>query len=138
MIRLAAALLLVVTALAPAATALAQDVRADLRPDGSSRDPGAGHRPSPGPRPPGMRRPIFPCCVGYGFSYYPSEPPPPIIVPAQPPAIYVVPSPPALAYVPTPRPEPTPEIAAPGGRWVRHGNGREYPYSWVFEPTSSW
>jgi hypothetical protein len=55
-----------------------------------------------------------------------------VIVIAPPPVVYVVPTPPALAYVPPPRPEPAPEIALPNGRWERHGNGAEYPYTWVW------
>jgi len=99
----------------------------DGRPDGMTPPPpGTTARP---PRPPIHRPPIFPCCVG--FSYLP-EPAPPVIVVPPPPVVYVVPSPPALSYVPAPRPEPAPEIVTPSGRWARHGNGKEYPYTWVW------
>ncbi|HYB70042.1 MAG TPA: hypothetical protein VEH80_05215 [Candidatus Bathyarchaeia archaeon] len=136
MIRVAVvALLAVAAALLPAGRALAQDVRSDPNPNSSVRPPTPGLRPPPGFRPPVVRPPfpVFPCCVGY--AYLPA--PPPVVVPTAPPVIYVTPSPPPLVYVPAPRAEPTPEVEAPGGRWVRHGNGLEYPYRWVFEPTPS-
>src|SRR4029450_13270985 len=69
----------------------------------------------------GGMRPAFP----------PGGPPPPPTV------ISIIPSPPALVYIPTPRVEPAPEIAGPKGTWARHGNGKEYPYTWVFQPTHS-
>jgi hypothetical protein len=81
------------------------------------------------PRPPIV--PFFPCCAD--FSYFPDEPPP-MVAPPPPTVIVVVPSPPALVYVPTPRVQPAPEIAGPKGTWARHGNGKEYPYTWVFQP----
>ena len=30
--------------------------------------------------------------------------------------------------------EPAPEITGEKGTWARHGNGKEYPYTWVFQP----
>ena len=54
-----------------------------------------------------------------------------IVVPP-PPIVYVVPAPPTLAYVAPARVEPAPEIQLATGRWERHGNGREYPYTWVW------
>jgi hypothetical protein len=54
-----------------------------------------------------------------------------VVIP--PPTVYVVvPAPPSLVYVPTPRVEPAPEITLPTGRWARHGNGVDYPYTWVW------
>jgi hypothetical protein len=101
------------------------------RPDMSLHGPGTVHRPSHRPRPPFVHRPIpvIPCCLG--FSYGAPEPPS-VIVAAPPPVIYVVPAPPALAYVAPPRVEPSPEVQLPTGRWERHGNGKEYPYTWVW------
>lgn len=124
--------LLLVAGLASGAGA--QDIRGDGRSDGSDGKPG-----DPGRRPPASRpRPpfhhhhrFFPCCVAY-FPPEPLPPPPP----APPPILYVVPSPPALVYVPTPRVEPAPEIQGQNGRWERHGNGKEYPYTWVWVPSS--
>lgn len=82
------------------------------------------------PRPPIV--PFFSCCAD--SSYFPDEPPP-MVAPPPPTVIYIIPSPPALVYIPTPRVEPAPEIAGPKGTWARHGNGKEYPYTWVFQPT---
>jgi hypothetical protein len=59
-------------------------------------------------------------------------PPPPVIVTLPPPVLVIVPSEPSLAYVPTPRPDPAPEVTLPTGRWERHGNSKEYPYTWVW------
>ncbi|HKW93295.1 MAG TPA: hypothetical protein VJX92_15480 [Methylomirabilota bacterium] len=118
---MAAVALVVLAGLAPV-SASADDGRDGMSPP----PPGSTSRPT---RPPFHRRPIFPCCVG--FSYFP-EPAPPVIVVPPPPVVYVVPSPPALTYVPTPRPEPAPEVVTPSGRWARHGNGKEYPYTWVW------
>ncbi len=107
------------------------------RPDMSLQGPGAVHRPPHHPRPPFVHRPIpvIPCCLG--FSYGGTEPPPPVIVPTAPAVIYVVPAPPALAYVAPPPVEPAPEVQLPTGRWERHGNGKEYPYTWVWQPSYS-
>jgi len=101
------------------------------RPDMSLHGAGMVHRPPQRPRPPFVHRPIavIPCCLG--FSYGAPEPPP-VIVPALPPVIYVVPAAPALAYVAPPLVEPAPEVQLPTGRWERHGNGKEYPYTWVW------
>jgi len=101
------------------------------RPDMSLHGPGTVHRPAHRPRPPFVHRPIpvIPCCLGFS---YPAPEPPPVIVTAPPPVIYVVPAPPALVYVAPPRVEPAPEIQLPTGRWERHGNGKEYPYTWVW------
>ena len=115
-------------ALAPVGAG-AQEIRLDsgTRPAG----PGAGRPPSNRPRPPFIHRPapFFPCCLS--LAYRPAEPPPPV-TPELPPIGYVVPGPPPLVYVPAPRVEPAPEIHLPMGRWERHGNGREYPYTWVW------
>lgn len=67
-----------------------------------------------------------------GWAYLPAEPPPPVIVVPPPPIVYVVPAPPTLTYVPPARVEPAPEIQLATGRWERHGNGKEYPYTWVW------
>ena len=80
------------------------------------------------PRPPNV--PAFSCCVDSA----PFPEPPPIVVPPPPTVIYIIPSPPPLVHIPTPRVEPAPEIAEPKGTWARHGNGKEYPYTWVFQP----
>ena len=80
------------------------------------------------PRPPAV--PSLSCCVDSA----PFPVPPPIVVPPPPTVIYVIPSPPSLVHIPTPRVEPAPEIAEPKGTWARHGNGKEYPYTWVFQP----
>ncbi len=119
----AAVALVVLAGLAPA-SASADDVRLDGM---SPPPPGSTPRP---PRPPIHRPPIFPCCVG--FSYGLPEAPPPVILVPPPPVVYVVPSPPALTYVPAPRPEPALEVVTPSGRYARHGNGKEYPYTWVW------
>ena len=104
---------------------------------------GSGLRPGfrPAHRPPAHRPPIhrprppvvpfFNCCAD--LSYFPDEPPP-VILPPPPTVIYIVPSPPSLVYIPTPRVEPAPEITGERGTWARHGNGKEYPYTWVFQP----
>ena len=106
----------------------AQQATSSMSPDSL----GTPQRPFERPRPPFVHRPItvIPCCLG--LSYGAPEPPPPVIVPAPPSVIYVVPTPPPLAYVPTPRPEPAAEVQLPTGRWERHGNGKEYPYTWVW------
>jgi hypothetical protein len=116
--------LLLVAALASSAGAQ------DLRDKGSDAKPGdpTVRPPSPKPRPPFRR--FFPCCV----AYFPPEPPPP--APVEPPILLVAPSPPTLVYIPTPRVEPAPEIQGQNGRWERHGNGKEYPYTWVWVPGS--
>ena len=124
--------LMLIATLAPAG-AWAQERRPGMSWGGVS-SPGVtpAHRPpSHRPRPPFVHRPfpVFPCCVG--FSYLPPEPPP-VIVPAPPPIVYVVPSAPSLVYIPPPRVEPAPEVTLPTGRWERHGNGKEYPYTWVW------
>lgn len=121
--------LLLMVALAPMGAG-AQEVRFGFgtRPAG----PGPGHHPPPHrPRPPFIHRPVpfVPCCLG--IAYQPAELPPPV-TPALPPILYVMPAPPPLVYVPTPRVEPAPEIQLATGRWERHGNGKEYPYSWVW------
>ena len=127
--RLVTALMaaILIGALAPPG-ASAQDIRLgpDMRPDA----PGTGRRPSHRPRPPFRHPPGFPCCVGW--SYLPAEPPPPVIVVPPPPIVYVVPAPPTLVYVPPARVEPAPEVQLATGRWERHGNGKEYPYTWVW------
>jgi hypothetical protein len=117
---------ILIGALAPVG-ASAQEIRVGpgMRPDGAGTD-----RPPHQPRRPFGHRPGFPCCVGW--SYPPAEPPPPVIVVPPPPIIYVVPAPPTVAYVPPARVEPAPEIQMPTGRWERHGNGKEYPYTWVW------
>ena len=119
------ALLLIATL---ALSAGAQDIRSGS--DGKPGDPSM-RPPSSRPRPP-FRRGFFPCCV----AYFPLEPPPPVPEPAAPTILYVAPSPPTLVYIPTPRVEPAPEIQARDGRWERHGNGKEYPYTWVWVPSS--
>jgi hypothetical protein len=133
--RLATAMSALVLVAALAASAGAQDMRFDGRIDG--RDNGADGRPGdPSTRPPAskprphFRHRFFPCCVAYSPS-----PPPPLPEPAEPPIVYVVPTPPTLVYVPTPRVEPAPEIQGANGRWERHGNGKEYPYTWVWVPS---
>jgi hypothetical protein len=120
---------ILIGALAPLG-ASAQDVRvgSGMEPDG----PGTDRPPSHRQQPPFVHRrsPFFPCCVGW--SYLPTEPPPPAIVVPPPPIVYVVPAPPSLSYVPTPRVEPALEVQLATGRWERHGNGKEYPYTWVW------
>jgi len=125
--RLATAMSALVLVAALASGAGAQDVR-DKGSEGKPGDPST-RRPVPRPRPP-FRHGFFPCCVA---SYFPSPPPPP--EPAEPPIVYVVPTPPTLVYVPPPRVEPAPEIQGQNGRWERHGNGKEYPYTWVWVPS---
>ena len=115
---------ILVAALAPMAAA-AQDIRSGTRTEDPST-PGTGRPPTHRPRP---HRPgpfFFPCCVD--ATYLPAEPP----APAPPPIVYVVPSPPSLIYIAPPRVDPAPEVQLPTGRWERHGNGREYPYTWVW------
>jgi len=98
-------------------------------------DPGSMSGPHHRPGRPTLRpNPFFGCCLGGG--YFPPAPP---VVVLPPPTVYVVvPAPPSLVYVPTPRVEPAPEITLPTGRWARHGNGVDYPYTWVWVgPTPS-
>ena len=137
--RLTTAMSALVLVAALASSAGAQDIRVDGRMDGrvDGRDKGADGKPGdPSARPraskprPHIRHRFFPCCV----AYFPSPPPPPP-EPAEPPIVYVAPSPPTLVYVPAPRVEPAPEIQGPDGRWERHGNGKEYPYTWVWVPS---
>ena len=94
------------------------------------------HRPPLNSRPPFAQAPFtsFGCCAD--FSYFPPDPTPPMMVPA-PPIVYIVPAPPTLVYVPPARVEPAPEIILPTGVWARHGNGKEYPYTWVWQPSYS-
>ena len=116
--------LLLIATLAPSAGA--QDIRSGS--DGKPGDPSM-RPPSSRPRPP-FRRGFFPCCVAYFpleitlFNWLHGS------------ILYVAPSPPTLVYIPTPRVEPAPEIQARDGRWERHGNGKEYPYTWVWVPSS--
>jgi len=127
----AAVLAVILTGLLGPVAVSAQDVRTGRD---SMDTPSGGHPPVHRPRPPIRHRPgpFVPCCVG--FTYLPAEPPPPVVV-APPPLVYVVPASPTLAYVPPPRVEPAPEIQLPNGRWERHGNGKEYPYTWVWQPS---
>lgn len=122
------ALIAILVAVGAPGAAWAQQMRPDMSPA-----PLPAHRPPHHrPRPPFAHRPfpVFPCCLG--FSYLPPAPPL-VIVAAPPPVVFVMPpSAPALAYVPPPRVEPAPEVTLPTGRWERHGNGREYPYTWVW------
>jgi hypothetical protein len=90
--------------------------------------PGVARPHHRSPRPHHRPHHVFPCCFG-GF------PAPPVLV--APPPVYVptyvvVPTPPDLVHVPTPRTEPAPEVTLPTGRWARHGNGVDYPYTWVW------
>jgi hypothetical protein len=126
--------MILIGALAPVG-ASAQEIRSG--PGMGADGPGPGHRPVHRPRPPMVHRPVpfFPCCLG--FAYLPADPPPPVIVVPPPPIVYVVPAPPVLAYVPTPRVEPAPEVQLATGRWERHGNGKEYPYTWVWVGAAS-
>lgn len=151
MSRLVALGLVLAVLLAPA-SGWAQVARPGMTPGGmpvGGVTPGSGHpgfRP-PAHRPPSHRPPLhrprppvvqpplgfFSCCAD--FSYFPPDPgPPPMVAPAPPPIIYVVPSPPPLVYIPPARVEPAPEIRLPNGKWERHGNGKEYPYTWVWQP----
>ncbi len=97
---------------------------ADDRPAGRMSRPHS--RPS---KPIARPHPFIPCCLG---AVYLAPAPPPVIVIPPPPIYVIVPSPPSLVYVPTPRPEPAPEITLSTGRWARHGNGVDYPYTWVW------
>ena len=119
---LATLVAILVAALAPMGAA-AQEVRGGIR----TEDPST---PSTGPAPrlrPHRPRPFFfPCCVD--TAYLPAQPP----EPAPPPILYVLPSAPTLIYIAPPRVEPAPEVQLPTGRWERHGNGKEYPYTWVW------
>jgi hypothetical protein len=115
---------ILVATLAPMGAA-AQEVRVGIQ----TEDPSTlatGRPPAPRPRPHRPRPFFFPCCVE--TAYLPAQPP----EPAPPPILYVVPSPPALIYIAPPRVEPAPEVRLPTGRWERHGNGKEYPYTWVW------
>jgi len=92
-------------------------------------------------RPPFARPPFaqqslagFGCCWDSADYAYLSPPPAAAYEPEPPQIVYVIPSPPPLVYVPTPRVEPTPEIKLATGQWERHGNGKEYPYTWVWQP----
>ena len=127
--RLVTAMSALVLVAALASSAGAQDIRGSGS-DGKPGDP-TMRPPSSKPRPP-FRRGFFPCCV----AYFPADPPPPAPEPAAPPILYVAPAPPTLVYVPTPRVEPAPEVQGQNGRWERHGNGKEYPYTWVWVPSS--
>ncbi len=127
--------LLLIAALASGAAA--QDIRGDERGDGrhgsqDGRGHSTRHESSPGRRPSSHHHRhdhhFFPCCV----AYFPPEPA--LLPPPSPPVVVVAPSPPTLVYVPTPRVEPAPEIQGENGRWERHGNGKEYPYTWVWVP----
>jgi hypothetical protein len=124
--RLVAALGLVLIAALSPASAWAQPVWPGMGSPGAT----PAHRPHSRPGPPFIHRPspVFGCCLG--FPYVTPPPPPPVIV--VPSVLYVVPSPPTLLYVPPARPEPAPEITLATGRWERHGNGVEYPYTWVW------
>jgi len=115
---------ILVAALAPMGAA-AQEVRVGIRTEDPST-PATGGPPAPRPRPHRPRSFFFPCCVD--TAYLPAQPP----EPAPPPILYVLPSPPALIYIAPPRVEPAPEVQLPTGRWERHGNGKEYPYTWVW------
>jgi hypothetical protein len=110
-------------------TVVSGRMRPAVRP--SPHRPRVHHRPQVHHRPRPPIVPFFSCCAD--FSDFPDAPPP-IVVPPPPTVIYIVPSPPTLVYIPTPRVEPAPEIAGPKGTWARHGNGKEYPYTWVFQP----
>jgi hypothetical protein len=119
-----AVIALVVAGLAPVAAA--QEVRTG--PDPGSPTPGAAQPQTPRPRPPFRHRP-FPfisCCVE--TAYLPAQLPPP----APPAIVDVIPAQPSLIYIPAPKVEPAPEVQLPTGRWERHGNGKEYPYIWVW------
>lgn len=124
-----AALVVALTLLAGLAPARGEDrvMRPDVPPAGPTGR-GPAHRPHHRPGPPFVHRlPVVPCCLGLTY-YMPPEPP----AAAPPPIINVIPSPPTLVYIAPPRPEPAPEILLPGGRLERHGNGVEYPYTWVW------
>ena len=115
---------ILVAALAPMGAA-AQEVRVGIRTE-DPPTPATGGPPAPRPRPQRPRPFFIPCCVD--TAYLPAQPP----EPAPPPILYVLPSPPALIYIAPPRVEPAPEVRLPTGRWERHGNGKEYPYTWVW------
>jgi hypothetical protein len=105
--------------------AAAQEMRVGIRTDDPST-PSTGRPPGHGPRP---RRPgpfFFPCCAD--VPYVPAPP----ADPTPPPVVYVIPSPPPLVYVAPARVEPAAEVLLPTGRWERHGNGKEYPFTWVW------
>ena len=121
---LATLVAILVAALAPIGAA-AQEVRVGIQTEDPST-PATGRPPVPRPRPHRPRPFFFPCCVD--TAYLPAQPP----EPAPPPILYVVPSPPALIYIAPPRVKPAPEVRLPTGRWERHGNGKEYPYTWVW------
>ena len=120
---LATLVAILVAALAPMGAA-AQEVRGGIRTEDPST-PSTGRPPAPRPR--NRPRPFFfPCCVD--TAYLPAQPP----EPAPPPILYVLPSAPTLIYIAPARVEPAPEVQLPTGRWERHGNGKEYPYTWVW------
>ena len=121
----AAVIALVLAALAPLAAA--QEVRTGPDPGGST--PGtAAQPPKQRPRPPFRHHPLpfVGCCVE--TAYLPAQLPPP----APPAIVNVIPAQPSLIYIPAPKVEPAPEVQLPTGRWERHGNGKEYPYIWVW------
>ena len=121
---LATLVAILVAALAPMGAA-AQEVRGGIRTEDPST-PSTGQPPAPRPRPHRPRPFFFPCCVD--TAYLPAQPP----EPAPPPILYVLPSAPTLIYIAPARVEPAPEVQLPTGRWERHGNGKEYPYTWVW------
>ena len=120
----AAVIALVVPALAPLVAA--QEIR--IGPDPGGPTPDAAQPPRQRPRPPFRHRPVpfIPCCVE--TAYLPAQLPPP----APPAIVDVIPAQPSLIYIPAPKVEPAPEVQLPTGRWERHGNGKEYPYTWVW------
>jgi hypothetical protein len=121
---LATLVAILVAALAPMGAA-AQEVRGGIRTEDPST-PSTGRPPAPRPRPHRSGPFFFPCCVD--TAYLPAQPP----EPAPPPILYVLPSAPTLIYIAPARVEPAPEVQLPTGRWERHGNGKEYPYTWVW------
>jgi hypothetical protein len=121
---LATLVAILVAALAPMGAA-AQEVRGGIRTEDPST-PSTDRPPAPRPRPHRPRPFFFPCCVD--TAYLPAQPP----EPAPPPILYVLPSAPTLIYIAPARVEPAPEVQLPTGRWERHGNGKEYPYTWVW------
>ena len=121
---LATLVAILVAALAPMGAA-AQEVRGGIRTEDPST-PSTGRPPAPRPWPQRPRSFFFPCCVD--TAYLPAQPP----EPAPPPILYVLPSAPTLIYIAPARVEPAPEVQLPTGRWERHGNGKEYPYTWVW------
>jgi len=124
--RLVAAAVIALVVAALALPAGAQEVR--ISPDPGSPTPGAAQPPTHRPRPPFRHRPVLfvPCCVE--ATYLPAHLPPP----APPAIVNVIPAQPSLIYIPAPKVEPAPEVQLPTGRWERHGNGKEYPYTWVW------